>query len=41
MQNVGAYGQEASEVLIAVRAYDRNMDRIIEEDRKNKRARDI
>jgi len=30
VQNVGAYGQEVSEVLIAVRAYDRNMDRIIE-----------
>jgi len=30
VQNVGAYGQEVSEVLIAVRAYDRNTDRIIE-----------
>jgi UDP-N-acetylmuramate dehydrogenase len=30
VQNVGAYGQEVSEVLVGVRAYDRNADRITE-----------
>jgi UDP-N-acetylmuramate dehydrogenase len=30
VQNVGAYGQEVSEVLVSVRAYDRRTDRIIE-----------
>ena len=30
VQNVGAYGQEVSEVIIGVRAYDRNADRIVE-----------
>ncbi|PYS04292.1 MAG: UDP-N-acetylenolpyruvoylglucosamine reductase [Acidobacteria bacterium] len=30
VQNVGAYGQEISEVLVSVRAYDRSADRIVE-----------
>jgi len=30
VQNVGAYGQDVSEVLMAVRAYDRASDRIVE-----------
>ena len=30
VQNVGAYGQEVSEVLLSVRAYDRKRDRITE-----------
>ncbi len=30
VQNVGAYGQEISEVLLSVRAYDRSADRIVE-----------
>jgi UDP-N-acetylmuramate dehydrogenase len=30
VQNVGAYGQEVSEVLVTVRAYDRNTDRTTE-----------
>src|SRR5213076_256130 len=30
VQNVGAYGQEVSEVITKVRAYDRNGDRIVE-----------
>ena len=30
IQNVGAYGQEVSEVLVSVRAYDRNNDQIKE-----------
>ncbi len=30
VQNVGAYGQEVSEVLVHVRAYDRRTDRIVE-----------
>jgi UDP-N-acetylmuramate dehydrogenase len=30
VQNVGAYGQEVSEVLTNVRVYDRNRDRIVE-----------
>ena len=30
VQNVGAYGQEISEVLVNVRAYDRSADRIVE-----------
>jgi UDP-N-acetylmuramate dehydrogenase len=30
VQNVGAYGQEVSEVLMKVRVYDRNTDRICE-----------
>ncbi|HYR43394.1 MAG TPA: UDP-N-acetylmuramate dehydrogenase [Terriglobia bacterium] len=30
VQNVGAYGQEVSEVLVSVRAYDRSTDRITE-----------
>ena len=30
VQNVGAYGQEVSEVLVSVRAYDRDADRVIE-----------
>jgi UDP-N-acetylmuramate dehydrogenase len=29
VQNVGAYGQEVSEVLTAVRAYDRETDRVV------------
>src|SRR6478672_10585219 len=29
VQNVGAYGQEVSEVLLNVRAYDRQTDRVI------------
>src|SRR5207244_9958947 len=30
VQNVGAYGQEVSEVLVSVRAYDRQTDAVIE-----------
>ena len=30
VQNVGAYGQEVSEVITKVRAYDRNGDRVVE-----------
>jgi UDP-N-acetylmuramate dehydrogenase len=30
VQNVGAYGQEVSEVIASVRAYDRHSDRIVE-----------
>lgn len=30
VQNVGAYGQEVSEVLVSVRAYDRRTDSIVE-----------
>jgi UDP-N-acetylmuramate dehydrogenase len=30
VQNVGAYGQEVSEVVASVRVYDRNSDRIVE-----------
>jgi UDP-N-acetylmuramate dehydrogenase len=30
VQNVGAYGQEVSEVLVSVRAYDRQTDSIVE-----------
>src|SRR5213594_5160027 len=30
VQNVGAYGQDISEVLLSVRAYDRSADRIVE-----------
>jgi UDP-N-acetylmuramate dehydrogenase len=30
VQNVGAYGQEVSEVLVIVRVYDRRTDRIVE-----------
>src|SRR5207253_3630457 len=30
VQNVGAYGQEVSETIIAVRAYDRQAERIVE-----------
>jgi UDP-N-acetylmuramate dehydrogenase len=30
VQNVGAYGQEVSEVLVGVRAYDRQNERIVE-----------
>jgi UDP-N-acetylmuramate dehydrogenase len=35
VQNVGAYGQEVSEVLVLVRAYDREMDSIIELSRED------
>ena len=34
VQNVGAYGQEASESLVSVRAYDREADRIVEVSRE-------
>jgi UDP-N-acetylmuramate dehydrogenase len=30
VQNVGAYGQEVSEVLVSVRAYDRDADRVVD-----------
>ncbi len=33
VQNVGAYGQEVSQTLMGVRAYDRSDDRIVELDR--------
>jgi UDP-N-acetylmuramate dehydrogenase len=33
VQNVGAYGQEISETLLRVRAYDRQTDRVVELDR--------
>lgn len=35
VQNVGAYGQEVSEVLISVRAYDRKTDSIVELSRED------
>ena len=35
VQNVGAYGQEVSEVLVAVRAYDRQTDSVVELARKD------
>jgi UDP-N-acetylmuramate dehydrogenase len=35
VQNVGAYGQEVSDVLIRVRAYDRNADSVVELSRED------
>ena len=35
VQNVGAYGQEVSEVLVSVRAYDRQTDSIVELSRED------
>lgn len=35
VQNVGAYGQEVSEVLLSVRAYDRERDSIVELSRQD------
>jgi UDP-N-acetylmuramate dehydrogenase len=35
VQNVGAYGQEVSEVLVSLRAYDRHMDSIVELSRED------
>jgi len=35
VQNVGAYGQEVSEVLLSVRAYDRQTDSIVELSRED------
>lgn len=35
VQNVGAYGQEISETLVHVRAYDRRMDRFVELSRED------
>jgi len=35
VQNVGAYGQEVSEVLVGIRAYDRHADKIVDLSRED------